>query len=86
MIQTFSRTTYSAHPSTYPALIRLVIEPGVVAPWKQPSDQFDAYKLVNPFNGKPDQCTHNGKTWTVTQVDGSGNNVWEPGVFGWTQQ
>ena len=21
----------------------------------------------------------------VTQADGSGNNVWQPGVFGWTQ-
>lgn len=85
VIQTFSRTTYSAHPSTYPALIRTVHEPGVIAPWKQPIDQYDAYKLVNPFNGKPDQCTHNGFTWKVTQGDGSGNNTWEPGVFGWTE-
>ena len=27
----------------------------------------------------------NGFTWKVTQADGSGNNVWEPGVFGWTK-
>jgi hypothetical protein len=85
VIQTFSRTTYSAAPSTYPALIRRVHVPGELQPWKQPLDQFDAYKLVNPFNGKPDQCTHNGFTWKVTQADGSGNNVWEPGVFGWTK-
>ena len=26
-----------------------------------------------------------GFTWKVTQADGSGNNVWEPGVFGWTK-
>ena len=32
-----------------------------------------------------DTCTYSGKTWKVTQADGSGNNVWEPGVFGWTQ-
>ena len=83
VIQTFSRTTYNAHPSTYPALIRTVHEPGVVAPWKQPTDQYDAYKLVNPFNGKSDQCTHNGSTWVVTQGDGSGNNVWTPGEYGW---
>lgn len=25
----------------------------------------------------------NGFTWKVTQADGSGNNVWEPGVYGW---
>ena len=45
----------------------------------------DAPKPVNPFSGKPDQRTHNGFTWKVTQADGSGNNVWEPGVFGWTK-
>lgn len=85
VIQTFSRTTYNAHPSNYPSLIRTVHEPSVVAPWKQPLDQFDSYKLVNPFNGKPDQCTHGGFTWKVTGADGSGNNTWEPGVFGWTK-
>lgn len=83
-IQTFSRTTYSAHPSTYPALIRRVRNPRVVESWRQPIDQYDAYKLVNPFTGQPDQVTYNGETWYVTGVDGSGNNVWEPGVFGWT--
>lgn len=85
VIQTFNRTTYNAHSSTYPALIRTVNEPGAVAPWKQPIDQYDAYKLVNPFSGKPDKCKHKGATWKVTQADGSGNNVWEPGVFGWTK-
>lgn len=29
--------------------------------------------------------THNGFTWKVTQADGSGNNVWQPGVYGWTK-
>lgn len=85
VIQTFNRTTYNAHPSNYPSLIRTVHEPSVVAPWKQPLDQFDSYKLVNPFNGKPDQCTHGGFTWKVTGADGSGNNTWEPGTYGWAQ-
>jgi hypothetical protein len=85
VIQTFSRTTYNAHPSTYPALIRRIAEPGTVPAWWQPLDQYDAPKLVNPFTGKPDQRTHNGFTWKVTQADGEGNNVWEPGVFGWTK-
>ena len=53
VIQTFNRTTYNQPPSTYPALIRTVHEPGVITAWKQPIDQYDAYKLVNPFNGKP---------------------------------
>ena len=85
VIQTFSRTTYGAHPSTYPALIRVVHEPGVITAWKQPIDQYDSYKLVNPFNGKPDQCTYGGFTWKVTQADGAGNNVYAPGVYGWTK-
>ena len=85
VIQTFSRTTYPAHPSTYPALIRRAIVPGVRAPWVQPTDQFNAYKLVNPFTGKPDEVTHAGKTWKVTLADGAGNNVYEPGEYGWTE-
>ena len=85
VIQTFSRTTYPAHPSTYPALIRRTIVPGVTAPWVQPLDALDAYKLVNPFTGLPDQVTHAGKTWKVTLADGAGNNVWEPGQYGWQE-
>ena len=85
VIQTFSRTTYSAHPSTYPALIRRIAEPGTTPAWWQPLDANDAPKLVNPFTGKPDQRTHGGFTWKVTGADGSGNNTWEPGVFGWTK-
>ena len=86
VIQTFSRTTYNAHPSTYPALIRRIAEPGIICEWWQPLDANDAPKLVNPFTGKPDQRTHNGFTWKVTQADGSGNNVWEPGVYGWVDK
>ena len=85
VIQTFSRTTYGADPSTYPALIRRIAEPGVVCEWWQPLDANDAPKLVNSFTGKPDRRTHNGSTWVVSQADGSGNNVWEPGIFGWTK-
>jgi len=70
-------------PAAIPALIRKARVPSQVEPWVQPLDQFDAYKLVNPFTGEPDQVTHNGQTWRVVQADGAGNNVWEPGVFGW---
>lgn len=31
--------------------------------------------------GGCDNVTHNGKTWE-SLVD---NNVWEPGVYGWTE-
>lgn len=74
VIQTFNRSTYGAHPSTYPALIRSVRDPQKPAPWRQPLDQYDSYKLVNPFTNAPDACIHAGKTWR-TKVD---NNVWEP--------
>lgn len=84
-IQAFDRTTYPAPPATYPALIRQARIPGTVDPWRQPIDQFDAYLLLNPFTGAPDQCTHNASLWVVSQADGSGHNVWEPGVFGWTE-
>ena len=84
-IQTFNRTTYPAHPSTYPALIRRMRRPGERLPWVQPTDQYDAYKLLNPFTNKPDECTFGGKSWKVSQADGSGNNVWQPGAFGWVE-
>jgi len=44
-----------------------------------------AHKLLSPFTGQPKTCTHKGFTWKVTQADGAGNNVWEPGVYGWTK-
>ena len=44
--------------------------------WRQPIDQFDSYKLVNPFTGKADECVYGGKFWR-SKVD---NNVWEPAV------
>lgn len=85
VITGFNRTTYPDPPATYPALIRRTIVPGVVAPWVQPTDAFNAYKLVNPFTGKPDESIHAGKAWKVSQADGSGNNVWVPGQFGWVE-
>ncbi len=84
-IQTFNRTTFNQPPATYPALIRRSRRPGEILPWVQPIDGFSAYKLVNGFTGLPDRVTHLGQTWAVSQADGSGNNVWQPGVFGWVQ-
>jgi len=84
VIQAYNTNTYP-DPEAIPALIRRAKVPGEILPWVQPLDQFDAYKLVNTFTGEPDRCTHNGHEWYVTQADGAGNNVWEPGVFGWTE-
>jgi len=83
VIQPYNTAVYP-DPEIIPALIRRAKVPGEVLPWVQPLDQYDAYKLENAFTGQPDQCTHNGETWFVTDADGAGNNVWEPGVFGWT--
>ena len=74
VIQAFNRTTYGAHPNTYPALIRRLRDPRKAEAWRQPLDQYDSYKLLNPFTGKADECVHGGKFWR-TKVD---NNVWEP--------
>lgn len=41
--------------------------------WEQPES-------TNPYMAG-DKVTHNGKTW-VSDVD---NNVWEPGVYGWSE-
>lgn len=42
--------------------------------WVQPLGATDAYS-------KGDKVSHNGSHW-VSDVD---NNVWEPGVYGWTE-
>ena len=48
--------------------------------WSQPIGTLDAYAIG-------DKVTHNGKRWICTGVGGDGKwNVWEPGVYGWTEQ
>lgn len=44
--------------------------------WAQPRGNYDAYRLG-------DKVSHNGARWVCSQVDEAGNNVWEPGVYGW---
>ena len=63
-------------PENAPSLWAKVLIPDetVTPEWEQP-DSTNAYT-------KGDKVTHNGKTW-VSDVDG---NVWEPGVYGWTEQ
>lgn len=51
----------------------LIPDPEVIPEWEQPES-------TNPYM-KNDKVKHNGKTW-VSTVD---NNVWEPGVYGWTE-
>lgn len=67
------------NPSLVPALWSLAADPNEEWPeWSQPIGKDDAYKMGA-------KCSHNGKHWICTEVDGAGNNVWEPGVYGWTE-
>ena len=61
-------------PEAAPSLFSQVLIPdcGTIPEWVQPDS-------TNPY-AKGDKVTHKGKTW-VSDID---NNVWEPGVYGWT--
>lgn len=51
----------------------LIPDENVIPEWEQPDS-------TNPYMSG-DTVTHNGATWT-SDID---NNVWEPGVYGWTE-
>lgn len=51
----------------------LISDPNTIPEWEQPDS-------TNPYK-KGDKVAHNNSTW-VSEVD---NNVWEPGVYGWTK-
>lgn len=62
-------------PDVAPSLFARVLipDPEVIPEWVQPDS-------TNPYMAG-DRVTHNGKLWEST-ID---NNVWEPGVYGWTE-
>ena len=62
-------------PGAAPSLFAevLIPDPDVIPEWKQPDS-------TNPYMSG-DKVTHNGSTW-VSTID---NNVWEPGVYGWSE-
>ena len=62
-------------PDDSPSLFAKVLIPdsGAIPAWEQP-DSTNAYMAG-------DKVTHNGKTWE-SDID---NNVWEPGVYGWSE-
>lgn len=61
-------------PEVAPSLwAKVLTDADKVLPWEQP-DSTNAYMTG-------DRVTHNGKTW-VSDID---SNVWEPGVYGWTE-
>lgn len=51
----------------------LIPDPGEIHEWEQPSS-------TNPYMAG-DKVRHNEKVW-VSDID---NNVWEPGVYGWSE-
>lgn len=51
----------------------LIPDENVIPEWEQPDS-------TNPYM-TGDKVTHNDKTW-VSDVN---NNVWEPGVYGWSE-
>ena len=62
-------------PETAASLWTPVADPAEEWPeWSQPAGAHDAY-------GLGDRVSHNGERWT-SAVE---NNVWEPGVYGWTR-
>lgn len=62
-------------PENAPSLWAKVLIPDtdVIPGWEQPDS-------TNPYSAG-DKVSHNGKTW-VSDID---NNVWEPGVYGWSE-
>lgn len=68
-----SQSTWA--PTDAPSLWAQVLipDPEVIPEWAQPES-------TNPYM-KGDKVKHNGKTW-ICDID---NNVWEPGVYGWTE-
>ena len=62
-------------PDVSPSLFAKVLIPDEeeIYDWEQPDS-------TNPFM-KGNKVKHNGKVW-VSDID---NNVWEPGVYGWSE-
>lgn len=62
-------------PTKTPALWSVIGDPAIeFNPWSQPVGAHDAYQ-------KGDKSLHKNKKW-ISDLDG---NVWEPGVYGWTE-
>lgn len=63
-------------PDTAVSLWVKVDDPAIEWPeWHQPQGAHDAYAVG-------DKVSHNGKHWIST----ADANIWEPGVYGWTEQ
>ena len=61
-------------PTEAVSLYVKITPPGTISEWVQPLGSHDAYHTG-------DKVIHNGDTWE-SSID---NNIWEPGVYGWTK-
>lgn len=61
-------------PPSVPALWVRTSHDGEIPEWVQPTGAHDAYTMG-------DKVKHNGKVWQ-SLIDA---NIWEPGVYGWTE-
>lgn len=68
---TQAQWTPDAAPSLWTKV--LIPDPEVIPEWEQPES-------TNPYMAG-DKVRHNDKIW-ISDVD---NNVWEPGVYGWSE-
>lgn len=63
--------TPTAAPSLWTKV--LIPDPTIIPKWEQPES-------TNPYQ-LGDKVSHNGKIWESIVP----NNVWEPGIYGWTE-
>lgn len=63
--------TPAAAPSLWAKV--LIPDPTIIPKWEQPES-------TNPYQ-LGDKVSHNGKIWESSVP----NNVWEPGIYGWTE-
>lgn len=74
-IHDVTNTAQNTKPSRTPSMWSPISDPTKEYPeWVQPIGSHDAYT-------KGAKSSHNGKNW-ISDIDG---NVWEPGVYGWTE-
>lgn len=74
-----SQEAYPPDSEGVTALYSEVAPAGVIPLWKQPEGQHDSYVLGDLVQWPE------GTVWECTGGDAEGYNVWEPGVYGWTQ-
>ena len=85
VIQSYNTATYP-NPLVIPALIRVAKIPGEALPWQQPHRPVRCLQAGQSIHwrGRLLPCTRvsSGRSRRQTVA---GNNVWEPGVFGWIE-